>query len=59
MHSQLGGYNEQAITWILKARPDHVRKPQKKKITKVLPFPLRSNPTNESTVFLYSIATEW
>jgi len=50
IHSQLRSYNEQAITWILKTRPDLVRKPEAKKPAKELPFPLRSQPTNESTV---------
>jgi len=50
IHSQLRSYNEQAIAWILKARPDLSRKPAKKKDPKELPFPLRSHPTNESTV---------
>ena len=40
--SQLRSYNEQAIVWILKARPDLVRKPEKKKAPKELPLPLRS-----------------
>lgn len=39
---QLRSYNEQAIGWILKARPDLVRKPEKKKGPKDLPLPLRS-----------------
>ena len=43
LHSQLRSYNEQAITWILKARPDLTRKPEKKKAIKELPFPLRSS----------------
>ncbi|MGB0910981.1 MAG: J domain-containing protein [Nitrospirales bacterium] len=50
IHSQLRSYNEQAITWILEARPDLARKPQKKKVPKELPYPLRSHTTNESTV---------
>ncbi len=50
IHSQLRSYNEQAITWILKARPNLFRKTAKKKSAKELPFPLRSHPTNESTV---------
>ncbi len=41
-HSQLRSYNEQAIVWILNARPDLTRKPEKKKAAKELPFPLRS-----------------
>ncbi|GJL63364.1 MAG: hypothetical protein NPIRA04_20180 [Nitrospirales bacterium] len=44
IHSQLRSYNEQAIAWILKARPDFVRKPVKKKTPQELPYPLRSNP---------------
>lgn len=40
--SQLRNYNEQAIVWILKARPDLVRKPEEIKAPKDLPFPLRS-----------------
>jgi len=40
--AQLRSYNEQAIVWILKARPDLVRKPEEKKAPKELPFPLRS-----------------
>jgi curved DNA-binding protein CbpA len=43
IHSQLRSYNEQAINWILKARPDLKRKPEKKKAKKELPFPLRSS----------------
>jgi len=42
IHSQLRSYNEQAIDWILDARPDLRRKPEKKKAIKELPFPLRS-----------------
>jgi curved DNA-binding protein CbpA len=42
IHSQLRSYNEQAIVWILKARPDLRRKPEKKKAKMELPFPLRS-----------------
>ena len=42
LHSQLRNYNEQAIVWILDARPDLIRKPKKKKAKKELPFPLRS-----------------
>ena len=42
IHSQLRSYNEQAIDWILKARSDLVRKPEKKKAPVELPFPLRS-----------------
>ena len=41
LHSQLRNYNEQAIVWILKARPDLIRKPKKKKAKMELPFPLR------------------
>jgi hypothetical protein len=40
--SQLRSYNEQAIVWILKARPDLLRKPEEKQAPKDLPFPLRS-----------------
>jgi len=42
IHSQLRSYNEQAIVWILEARPDLTRKPEKKKPKMELPFPLRS-----------------
>jgi hypothetical protein len=42
LHSQLRSYNEQAIVWILDARPDLIRKPEKKKAIRELPFPLRS-----------------
>lgn len=42
IHSQLRNYNEQAIVWILKAKPDLKRKPEKKKPKLELPFPLRS-----------------
>ena len=42
IHSQLRSYNEQAIVWILDARPDLTRKPEKKKPKLELPFPLRS-----------------
>ncbi len=42
IHSRLRSYNEQAIAWILDARPDLTRKPEKKKAVKELPFPLRS-----------------
>jgi hypothetical protein len=42
INSQLRSYNEQAIVWILKARPDLTRKPEKKKPKMELPFPLRS-----------------
>ncbi len=41
IYGQLRSYNEQAIAWILKARPDLVRKPEKKKPPKELPLPLR------------------
>lgn len=41
IYGQLRNYNEQAIVWILKARPDLVRKPEKKKPPKELPYPLR------------------
>lgn len=41
IYGQLRNYNEQAIEWILKARPDLVRKPEKKKPPKELPYPLR------------------
>lgn len=41
IYGQLRSYNEQAIVWILKARPDLVRKPEKKKPPKELPLPLR------------------
>ncbi|MCA9473746.1 MAG: DnaJ domain-containing protein [Nitrospirales bacterium] len=44
IHHQLRSYNEQAIVWILKARPDLIRKPPKKKEKMELPFPLRSKP---------------
>ena len=42
IHHQLRSYNEQAIIWIQKARPDLKRKPEKKKDKKELPLPLRS-----------------
>ncbi len=42
IHHQLRSYNEQAIVWILEARPDLKRKPEKKKQKMELPFPLRS-----------------
>lgn len=42
IHSQLRSYNEQAIVWILDARPDLKRVPEKKKQKLELPFPLRS-----------------
>ena len=42
IHHQLRSYNEQAIDWILKARPDLIRKPEEKKAPMELPFPLRS-----------------
>jgi hypothetical protein len=42
INSQLRSYNEQAIVWILNARPDLIRKPEKKKPKMELPFPLRS-----------------
>ena len=42
INSQLRNYNEQAIAWILEARPDLIRKPEKKKMKKELPLPLRS-----------------
>ena len=42
INSQIRSYNEQAIAWILNARPDLVRKPEPKKKKKELPFPLRS-----------------
>jgi hypothetical protein len=41
IYGQIRNYNEQAIAWILKARPDLVRKPEKKKAPKELPLPLR------------------
>ncbi len=41
IYGQLRSYNEQAIVWILKARPDLVRKPEKKKAPIELPYPLR------------------
>ena len=44
IYGQLRSYNEQAIVWILKARPDLVRKPEKKKVPKELPYPLRPRP---------------
>ena len=43
IHHQLRSYNEQAIVWILGARPDLKRKPEKKKEKLELPFPLRSS----------------
>jgi len=42
IYGQLRSYNEQAISWILKARPDLVRKPEEKPAPKELPLPLRS-----------------
>ncbi|MCA9451620.1 MAG: DnaJ domain-containing protein, partial [Nitrospira sp.] len=42
VYGQLRSYNEQAIEWILKARPDLVRKPEEKPAPKELPLPLRS-----------------
>ena len=42
LNSQLRSYNEQAIVWILDARPDLIRKPEKKKPKKELPLPLQS-----------------
>lgn len=42
IYGQLRSYNEQAIVWILKARPDLVRKPEEKPVPKELPLPLRS-----------------
>ncbi len=42
VYGQLRSYNEQAIVWILKARPDLIRKPEEKKAPKELPLPLRS-----------------
>jgi hypothetical protein len=42
VYGQLRSYNEQAIAWILKARPDLVRKPEKKPAPKELSLPLRS-----------------
>jgi hypothetical protein len=42
VYGQLRSYNEQAISWILKARPDLVRKPEEKPEPKELPLPLRS-----------------
>ncbi len=41
IYGQLRSYNEQAIVWILKARPDLGRKPEKKQAPKELPYPLR------------------
>ena len=41
IYGQLRSYNEQAIEWIMKARPDLLRKPEKKKPPKELPLPLR------------------
>ena len=42
LHGQLRSYNEQAIVWILDARPDLVRKAEKRKTQRELPFPLRA-----------------
>ncbi len=42
VYGQLRSYNEQAIAWILRARPDLVRKPEEKQAPKELPLPLRS-----------------
>ena len=44
IYAQLRNYNEQAIAWILKARPDLMRKPEKKKAPIELPYPLRPRP---------------
>jgi hypothetical protein len=44
VYGQLRDYNEQAIAWILKARPDLIRKPEPKKAPKELPLPLRPTP---------------
>ena len=44
VYGQLRNYNEQAIAWILKARPDLIRKPEKKKAPVELPYPLRTRP---------------
>jgi len=44
VYGQLRNYNEQAIAWILKARPDLIRKPEKKKAPVELPYPLRPRP---------------
>ena len=44
IYGQLRNYNEQAIDWILKARPDLIRKPEKKEGPKELPYPLRPRP---------------
>ncbi|MDH5428019.1 MAG: DnaJ domain-containing protein [Nitrospirota bacterium] len=42
IYGQLRNYNEQAIAWILKARPDLTRKPEPPKAPKELPLPLRA-----------------
>jgi hypothetical protein len=42
IHSQLRSYNEQAIVWILDARADLKRKPEREKPKRELPLPLRS-----------------
>ena len=44
IYGQLRNYNEQAIDWILEARPDLIRKPEKKEGPKELPYPLRPRP---------------
>ena len=44
IYGQLRNYNEQAIAWILKARPDLVKKPEPKPAPKELPLPLRPKP---------------
>jgi hypothetical protein len=44
IYGQLRNYNEQAVAWILKARPDLIRKPEKKKAPVELPYPLRPRP---------------
>ncbi len=44
INSQLRSYNEQAVVWILNARPDLRRKPEDKNLKKELPLPLRSGP---------------
>ena len=42
IYSQLRNYNEQAIDWIMKARPDLIRKSEPPKAPKELPLPLRA-----------------
>ncbi len=43
IYGQLRNYNEQAIGWILKVRPDLIRKPEPPKPPLELPLPLQPN----------------